>query len=383
MEDTSDEHYLRVHKKYEAFEKRQRKDERDKLAFERYKMRTRIDLMRGMSLSAWSTVVNTVMAREDSSGYWLKGKEKVKAAGVDWLRRRLVREGEEVLKRYDQLLPSDTKRWAIITFVAKGQAHCSSLCRSRMQDSRTSTPAISLLSASPPPAVLPARVAALKDSANLQRRKSMPSKTTNGSTPKRKRQTADPDPEPSPARLARRSRSSPRLPTPPTSDLSELSSDDEHDTDAEAETETATAESPRSMTVSTSASASPAPSSGQPPPRIGTRPTRASTRIVPPKKPPTRISARLSRSAAVVESEHLSDDTKSDETVSCISSSATNVIQPIADTKSQPITGSTDHADLLPRVQTNGALYIATLPQVDVTADEQLEMDRVEAAVVI
>lgn len=75
-------------------------------------MRTRIELLRGMSVSAWSAVVWTVLAREDTSGHWVKGKEKVKTEGVDWLRRRLVREGEEVMRRYDQLLPSDSKRCA-------------------------------------------------------------------------------------------------------------------------------------------------------------------------------------------------------------------------------------------------------------------------------
>lgn len=119
-EDTSDEYYIRVHKKYEAFEKRQRKDERDKLAFERYKMRTRIDLLRGMSVSAWSAVVWPVMAREDPLGRWDKGREKFKTEGVEWLRKRLAREGEEVLKRYDQLLPTDTKRSVSVPLVI----HC-------------------------------------------------------------------------------------------------------------------------------------------------------------------------------------------------------------------------------------------------------------------
>lgn len=73
-------------------------------------MRTRIDLLKGMSVSAWSAVVWTVMAREDASGHWAKGKDKVKEEGVDWLRRRLVREGEEVMKRYDQLLPPDPRK---------------------------------------------------------------------------------------------------------------------------------------------------------------------------------------------------------------------------------------------------------------------------------
>jgi hypothetical protein len=110
-DDTSDEHYIRLHKRYEALEKRQRKDEKDKLAFERYKMRTRIDLLRGMSTPAWSSVVWTVLAREDISGHWEKGKSKVKVEGIEWLRRRLVKEGEEVMKRYDQLLPVDPRKW--------------------------------------------------------------------------------------------------------------------------------------------------------------------------------------------------------------------------------------------------------------------------------
>jgi hypothetical protein len=109
-EDTSDEYYLRLHKRYEAIEKRQRKDEKDKLAFERYKMRTRIDLLRGMSSPGWSSVVWTVLAREDTTGRWEKGKGKVKVEGIEWLRRRLVREGEEVMKRYDQLLPVDPRK---------------------------------------------------------------------------------------------------------------------------------------------------------------------------------------------------------------------------------------------------------------------------------
>lgn len=109
-EDTSDEYYLRLHKRYEAIEKRQRKDERDKLAFERYKMRTRIDLLRSMSSPGWSSVVWTVLAREDTTGQWEKGRNTVREKGIEWLRRRLVREGEEVMKRYDQLLPVDPRK---------------------------------------------------------------------------------------------------------------------------------------------------------------------------------------------------------------------------------------------------------------------------------
>ena len=109
-DDTSDEFYHRLHKKYESIEKRQRKDERDKLAFERYKMRTRIDLLRSISNQSWSSVVWTVLAREDSTGLWVKGKQAVRSNGIEWLRRRLVKEGEEVMKRYDKMLPVDPRK---------------------------------------------------------------------------------------------------------------------------------------------------------------------------------------------------------------------------------------------------------------------------------
>jgi hypothetical protein len=109
-DDVSDDYYHRLHRRYEAIEKRQRKDERDKIAFERYKMRTRIDLLRSISTSSWSSVVWTVLAREDPTGLWVKGKRAVQARGVDWLRRRLVKEGEEVMKRYDKMLPGDPRK---------------------------------------------------------------------------------------------------------------------------------------------------------------------------------------------------------------------------------------------------------------------------------
>jgi len=63
-----------------------------------------------MSSPGWSSVVWTVLAREDATGRWEKGKGKVKVEGIEWLRRRLVREGEEVMKRYDQLLPVDPRK---------------------------------------------------------------------------------------------------------------------------------------------------------------------------------------------------------------------------------------------------------------------------------
>lgn len=108
-EDTSDAHYIALHKKFEIFERRQRIREREKLQFERYKMRSRIELLRNMSIMAWSTLVNTVLSRAGDSS-WEMGREKLKEEDVDWLRGRLIREGQELVKRYDELLPVDPRK---------------------------------------------------------------------------------------------------------------------------------------------------------------------------------------------------------------------------------------------------------------------------------
>lgn len=117
----SDAYYMALHKKYEVFERRQRIREKEKLQFERYKMRSRVDLLRNMADIPWITVVNTVLARyapdkqagggiEAVDDAYRRGREKVLSAGPGWLRARLVQEGKEVLKRYDQLLPPEHRK---------------------------------------------------------------------------------------------------------------------------------------------------------------------------------------------------------------------------------------------------------------------------------
>lgn len=71
-------------------------------------MRSRVDLLRNLAAAQWATVVNAILARSDS-GQWNRGRDKLAAEGVDWLRRRLIREGMDVLNRYDQLLPADKR----------------------------------------------------------------------------------------------------------------------------------------------------------------------------------------------------------------------------------------------------------------------------------
>ncbi|BEJ13512.1 hypothetical protein CspHIS471_0306860 [Cutaneotrichosporon sp. HIS471] len=103
-EDTSDAYYEKQHRKFEVFERRQRIRERETLSFERYKMRSRVDHLRALAAPQWAAVVGGVLSRPD--GGWDRGRAKLAAEGADWLRRRLIREGRELLNRYDQLLPN-------------------------------------------------------------------------------------------------------------------------------------------------------------------------------------------------------------------------------------------------------------------------------------
>ena len=89
------------------FERRQRVREKEKLNFERYKMRSRVDLLRNMSIPSWTSFVTGLLSRHEES--WKAGRARLQQVGLDWLRDRLVKEGLEVMKRYDQLLPVEKR----------------------------------------------------------------------------------------------------------------------------------------------------------------------------------------------------------------------------------------------------------------------------------
>lgn len=98
-----------MHRRYEAFERRQKIREKEKLVFERYRMRSRIELLRNMSEPSWAVVASTVLSREGHTS-WKKGRDKVAQMGPEWLKARLVTEGKELVKRYDQLLPVEPRK---------------------------------------------------------------------------------------------------------------------------------------------------------------------------------------------------------------------------------------------------------------------------------
>ncbi|KDQ15620.1 hypothetical protein BOTBODRAFT_54513 [Botryobasidium botryosum FD-172 SS1] len=85
--DTSDAVYINRHRKYETFEKRQRLREKEKLIHERYKLKERIEQLRSME------------ARTFGGG--TEGEAK---------RRAMLRDAEELERRYDLLLPPEPRK---------------------------------------------------------------------------------------------------------------------------------------------------------------------------------------------------------------------------------------------------------------------------------
>jgi len=88
--DTSDAAYERRHRKYETFEKRQRRREKEKLQHEQYKLKERLDELRSMDVSAFAM-----------GGLSLADAE-VKKKGM-------LQEAEDLDRRYAVLLPSEKK----------------------------------------------------------------------------------------------------------------------------------------------------------------------------------------------------------------------------------------------------------------------------------
>lgn len=84
------------------------------MQFGRHKLRTRVDVLKGMSEPAWETLLVAVLSRPGMNALeearWDKGRMAVWQRGVEWLKGTLVKEGEELLERYDQLLPPEHRK---------------------------------------------------------------------------------------------------------------------------------------------------------------------------------------------------------------------------------------------------------------------------------
>ena len=72
-------------------------------------MRSRVEQLRNLSPHAWASVVINVASRYGLEAA-VKPRKKLADEGPEWLRAQLVKEGKEVLKRYDQLLPPDPRK---------------------------------------------------------------------------------------------------------------------------------------------------------------------------------------------------------------------------------------------------------------------------------
>ncbi|WVQ66159.1 uncharacterized protein L199_004337 [Kwoniella botswanensis] len=201
-EDTSDSYYLSLHRKYEVFERRQRIREKEKLQFERYKMKSRLDLLKNIPRLNWILIVNTILQRFtnqdqpttskageelDTNGETKKedgisrAKAKIRDNGEEWLKDLLIREGEQLMKRFQELLPPEPRK------PKHSSANTPHQPSSRLSTPSRASPSLSP-SLTPPPVVLPARVAALRDppstvsSTNKRKRRSTIASTSTTTT---------------------------------------------------------------------------------------------------------------------------------------------------------------------------------------------------------
>jgi hypothetical protein len=124
LEETSDVHYAGLHKKWETFEKRQRRQEKERLQHERYKMQGRVDLIRGLDGRTWvyllaifspfsllsseliGPCVDGFFLRFSVSPLWLPGLRKASSRRTQVyrqktpMRRRRRRRRESIRKRF-------------------------------------------------------------------------------------------------------------------------------------------------------------------------------------------------------------------------------------------------------------------------------------------
>lgn len=144
--------------------------------------------MRNLSKPAWASIVATILARDEDG--WESGRSKVGKEGEEWLRERLLKEGEEVMKRYEELLPPENRKHKAGAGVNHHHHHLptdgtpnSSI---RFSSPSGSTSASRVPSLTPEPTVLPARVAALRDpvvgSTGKRKRSSMGASTSAGTS---------------------------------------------------------------------------------------------------------------------------------------------------------------------------------------------------------
>ncbi|KAJ4485129.1 hypothetical protein C8R41DRAFT_903805 [Lentinula lateritia] len=110
--DTSDEAYLQRHRKYEKFEKRQRLREKEKLQYEQYKLRERVEQLRAMDYSAFLALPASSFPlfpdgqELDASGQLLNGSSVTEG---ERRKKEMLAVAESLEERYKVLLPPSQK----------------------------------------------------------------------------------------------------------------------------------------------------------------------------------------------------------------------------------------------------------------------------------
>lgn len=146
IEDSSDTHYQTLHLRYERYESRARLAERQKMEHGRYKLSIRIEYLEGLSDEVWEGAVvrmmqrgkrvrsvgesksyvpghdksqradekvpaektlEAIQAEEEARSYMVTmeaGAALLDILSIPGLKRELIREGKELLARYDRVL---------------------------------------------------------------------------------------------------------------------------------------------------------------------------------------------------------------------------------------------------------------------------------------
>ncbi|RUP25682.1 hypothetical protein BC936DRAFT_138823 [Jimgerdemannia flammicorona] len=102
QEDTSDESYTKRHRKHELAEKKLKNRERERLAHELYQQQLTVEKLRNMDRGNLLSIA-TALRRAD-------GLPQKEAEDIDALHKRLLREAEDQLKRYEMLGLGDKRR---------------------------------------------------------------------------------------------------------------------------------------------------------------------------------------------------------------------------------------------------------------------------------
>src|SRR5438105_2549854 len=105
--------YEKRHRKYELAEKKLKNRERERLAYERYQQQLAVDKLRNMEMNR---LIPIAALRHEGASSSSSSSNTLDASGLEVMHRKLLREAEDTLKRYDELGLGGKKRMTEINY---------------------------------------------------------------------------------------------------------------------------------------------------------------------------------------------------------------------------------------------------------------------------